>query len=91
MSRLSDDWINNIGDTIEVHVSPKAAANKIKPEIYEEKLRLRVYVTVAPEDGKANDAVIKLLAKELHLPKSSLTIMQGLKSRNKIIRIHRQQ
>jgi uncharacterized protein (TIGR00251 family) len=91
MSQLPADWKNNIGDTIEVHVSPKASANKIKPEIYEEKLRLRVYVTVAPEDGKANEAVIKLLAKELRLAKSSLTIVQGLKSRNKIIRIHRQQ
>jgi uncharacterized protein YggU (UPF0235/DUF167 family) len=32
---------------------------------------LRVAVTAAPEDGKANAAVVKLLAKAWHLPKSA--------------------
>jgi uncharacterized protein (TIGR00251 family) len=90
MSQPVAEWKKNIGDTLEVHVSPKASVNKIKAEYYENALRLRVYVTVPPEDGKANEAIIKLLAKELHLPKSSLTIIQGLKGRNKTIRIDRQ-
>ena len=38
---------------------------------------LKVSVTVAPEKGKANKAVLKLLAAELDLPKSSLQIIAG--------------
>jgi hypothetical protein len=46
-----------------------------------------VYVTVAAEDGKANEAVLRLLAKTLGLPKSTLVIISGKSSQNKIIRI----
>ena len=46
---------------------------------------VRVDVTVAPEDGKANKQVIKLLAKELRMPKSALTIKHGCTNRDKII------
>ena len=44
---------------------------------------MQVDVTVAPEDGKANKQVIKLLAKELGLPKSNLAIIRGHTSRDK--------
>ena len=46
---------------------------------------MRVDVTAAPEDGKANKQVIKLLAKELRMPKSALTIKHGFTNRDKII------
>ncbi len=39
--------------------------------------RLKVSVTDAPEKGKANDAIIKLLAKSLDLRKSQLTLSKG--------------
>lgn len=46
---------------------------------------LRVYVTAPPEDGRANDAAIKLLALHFNIPKSQIKILKGEKSRNKII------
>ena len=46
-----------------------------------------VRVTAAPEGGKANDAVVALLAKRLRVPKRSVRIVRGHKSRNKQIRI----
>ncbi len=46
---------------------------------------LKVAVTVAPEDGKANAAVIKLLAKECRLPKTSLSIASGARDRRKTL------
>ncbi|MBC2776444.1 DUF167 domain-containing protein [Parasphingopyxis marina] len=49
--------------------------------------RLRVWVIAVPEDGKANKAVVKLLAKALGKPKSALTIERGLTSRDKTIHI----
>lgn len=73
--------LKDLGSTFTIRVTPKASANKIK---IEDNL-VRVYVTCVPEDGKANEAVLKLLAKELGVPKSSLTITQGLKGRDKTI------
>lgn len=46
---------------------------------------LKIAVTVAPEDGKANAAVIKLLAKEWRLPKTSLSIASGARDRRKTL------
>jgi hypothetical protein len=48
---------------------------------------LRVYVNQPPEDGRANDAVIKLLAGHFKIPKSKIKILKGEKSREKIIEI----
>ncbi|WP_417459573.1 DUF167 family protein [Kordiimonas sp.] len=49
--------------------------------------RLRASVTVVPEKGKANKALIKLLAKKLRLPKSTIRLIAGEQSRNKTIAI----
>lgn len=46
---------------------------------------MRVYVTAAPTDGQANDAVIESLAKRLGVPKSSLFVARGGTSRTKQI------
>lgn len=76
------------GQMLQVRVTPKASSNRIKIEEQADGTKLyRVYVTVVPEDGKANQAVIKLLAKELGLPKSSLTIVRGLSTRDKLVRV----
>lgn len=48
---------------------------------------LRVRVTAAPQDGSANQAVVKLLAKQLGLPRSSVALIRGAKSRDKVIEI----
>ncbi len=42
--------------------------------------RLKVSVTEAPEKGKANDAIIQLLASSLNLRKSQLTLFKGATS-----------
>lgn len=74
---------------LRVKVTPKASAERIKKEVAADGSALyKVYVTAAPEDGKANEAVIKLLAKALGVAKSSLTITHGLTSREKTIRVH---
>lgn len=48
---------------------------------------LLVQVTAAPVDGAANQAVIEVLAKALSLPKSSFTLHQGVKSRDKSMQV----
>jgi uncharacterized protein (TIGR00251 family) len=46
---------------------------------------LEIRVAAAPTDGEANAAVIKLLAKEFGVPKTSIEIVSGENSRHKRI------
>ncbi len=48
---------------------------------------LKVRVTAAPEDGKANRALIRLLADALGVAQASIRIASGETSRNKLIEI----
>jgi uncharacterized protein (TIGR00251 family) len=48
---------------------------------------LKVRVSVVPEKGKANRALIVLVAKALGLAKSSVSLASGETSRKKILRI----
>jgi uncharacterized protein YggU (UPF0235/DUF167 family) len=47
----------------------------------------KVRVTAAPEHGRANDAVLRLLADALSLPRESLTIVSGHSGRDKIVEL----
>ena len=46
---------------------------------------LRVSVGAPPEDGRANEALLRLLAKEWRLGRRDLSIAAGAKSRNKSV------
>jgi len=48
---------------------------------------LKARVCAVPEKGKANKALIALLAKSLRIPKSSLSVISGDTARKKILRI----
>jgi len=48
---------------------------------------LRVLVKAPPQEGRANEAVIETLAGHFRVPKSSVAIIAGFKSKRKIIRI----
>ena len=68
-----------------VRVTPNAKAEMLSIE----EGALKARVTVVPEDGKANKAVIALLAKALGVPKSSISLVRGQTSRDKQFRISR--
>ena len=63
----------------------------VKPGSSQEKIieagegELTVYLRAKPHDGEANTALIKLLSKHFKIPKTSITIVRGHKSRNKTI------
>lgn len=69
---------------LNLKVSPKAARNAINGWHGEQ---LKIAVTAPPDKGKANDAVIKLLAEHLDLPKSALVLIRGHTSTQKLIAI----
>lgn len=69
---------------LRLRVSPKAASNRLVGW-HGEALKLRV--TAAPERGKANDAVIALLAEALALPRQAIALVQGETAQDKIVEI----
>jgi len=50
-------------------------------------IALKAEITAPPEGGKANAAVIALLAEAWRLPKSSLSVLKGATSRDKTIAV----
>jgi uncharacterized protein len=45
----------------------------------------KVRVTAAPEHGRANEAVVRLLADALSMPRASVTLVSGHTGRDKIV------
>ncbi len=72
---------------LSIRVQPRASRNAIEFDGERSDVKITVRVTAAPEGGKANDAVVALLAKRLRVPKSSVRIVRGHKSRDKRISI----
>jgi uncharacterized protein (TIGR00251 family) len=72
------------GVTFAVRVQPRARRNAIVGQFGE---ALKLALTAPPVDGRANEACVEFLAEVLGLPRSSVTIISGQSSRNKIIRI----
>ena len=67
---------------IHVHAQPGAKRNAIAGE---QSGRLKVAVVQPANDGKANQAIIALLAKQLKVAKSGCAIRRGQNSRLKLI------
>lgn len=74
---------------LRVRVTPKASRNQIQglDRDADGTARLKLQVTTVPEKGKANQAVIKLLSKELKLAKSAFTLIEGETSSTKRFRV----
>ena len=72
------------GTRLQIRVHPRAKRNRL--ELLEDG-KLKVYVTAAPERGKANNAAIELLAESLGVAKSSVRILHGGHSRDKLLTV----
>jgi len=70
-------------------LTPKASANRVQGVVADENgdPLLKVAVTAVPEHGKANQALIALLAKLMKLPKSAIAIESGATDRRKCLLI----
>jgi len=67
-----------------VRAQPKARRNAIAGWLGQ---RLKLAVTAAPEHGKANQAIERLLAQALRLPRSAVAVVAGRASRDKVVEI----
>lgn len=77
---------------INVHAKLRArdeGVEKIKVQkLTGEEIQYQVFVKELPIDGKANEAIIRALAKYFKVPKSQVRIVAGSASREKIVEIN---
>jgi len=77
------EWIN--GDLIlRVKVQPKASKDEFCDELNE---RLKIRITAPPIDGKANQHLIKFLARQFKVSKAHIKLLSGESHREKRIKI----
>jgi uncharacterized protein (TIGR00251 family) len=69
--------------TIQLKVTPNSSKSEVKLEngVFRVKLKSK------PVDGKANLELVKLLAEHFRVPTSSIRILRGLKSRDKVVQV----
>ncbi|MFC0279516.1 DUF167 domain-containing protein [Falsigemmobacter intermedius] len=77
LSRLAEP-----GTEIRLRVTPRGGRDAIE----ETADGLKVRVSAPPEDGRANDAVRRLLAKAMGVAQTRLTLVRGATSREKCFR-----
>lgn len=81
--------LNADGVRVAVRLTPKAAADRIQGIALEAdgSPSLKCAVSAPPVEGKANEALVKLLAKAWKLPKSSISLVRGAGERRKILHL----
>jgi uncharacterized protein len=70
--------------SLAIHATPKSGRDEVVGWRGSE---LSVRVTAAPEGGKANTAVCKVIAHTLGVPKTAVRVVRGEVSRHKIVEI----
>jgi uncharacterized protein len=73
-----------LGATFSIRVQPRAARTAISGTVGD---ALKVSVSAPPLDGRANVAVVEFFSEILSVPRSTVQVVAGERSRNKIIRI----
>ena len=68
-----------------LHVTPGARSESLALA----EVKLAVKVRAKPNDGAANEAVLRLLAESLGVAPSSLTLLRGATSREKLVQSRR--
>jgi uncharacterized protein len=72
------------GATFAVRVQPRARKDAITGLVGN---AIKLAVTAPPAEGKANEACVEFVAAVLNVPRSSVTILRGHTSRNKVVRV----
>ena len=73
------------GVLLSVKLQPRASANEIGDALGSE---LRIKVTAPPVDAAANEALVKLLAKQLDCPRNRVELVRGHTSRHKTVKLY---
>lgn len=75
------------GAVLAVRVTPRASRSSFQGVLMkEDQPMLRIALHAPPVDGRANDELLAFLSRQLDLRPSSLEIIRGLQSREKLVR-----
>jgi uncharacterized protein YggU (UPF0235/DUF167 family) len=87
LSAVSPFFITVGGVRVAVRLAPKARRTRVDGVIATSDggAALKVAVTAIPEGGKANEALVRLLAREWRLPKGAFEIVHGRTDRHKLL------
>jgi uncharacterized protein (TIGR00251 family) len=72
------------GIILKVYLQPRSSKNEIVGPYRD---GMKVKVTAPPIEGKANEALVRFLAKEFGIPSSCIEILKGHHSREKTLKI----
>lgn len=77
------------GVSVEIRLQPRAGRTRLGAVVADAAGtgRLKAEVTAPPEDGRANAALIELLAREWKLPKSAISVLKGVTDPRKTLLI----
>ena len=78
-----EEIISKNNGLLNIKVITKSSKNEI---LFDDTI-IKVKITEIPENGKANKAIVDLFSKTFKIPKNKITIIKGLKSSNKTIKI----
>ena len=76
--------VTNNSITFAVRVQPRASRSEVAGELDG---TLKVRLAAPPVDGEANEELIRFLAKLFDVSRRQVSILSGLTSKNKLIRI----
>jgi uncharacterized protein (TIGR00251 family) len=85
---MAENFFKNLGNGIElfIYLTPCAKKDCIVGIVHrEQKMYIKVSVTARPIDNQANKALVKLIASNFEITKSSVVITHGHTSRYKIV------
>jgi uncharacterized protein (TIGR00251 family) len=80
------------GIRVAIRLTPRSRADRIERierigRSAENRPALKVSVTAPAAEGRANNALVQLLAKEFRVPKRDIALIAGQKSRDKMVHI----
>jgi uncharacterized protein len=85
--REPDLYLGEMGEPttrLRLRVSPGAARTELAGRHGD---AWKVRVSAAPERGRANDAVVRLLAERLGVPSASVSVVSGHSARDKVVEL----
>jgi hypothetical protein len=89
-AKLLQTWRDELSQkgsvTLNIRVHPGARKTCVKGVMADG--TIKIDIAVAPEDGRANAALVEFLSEEFDVAKSSIEIVSGATSRKKMVRIY---
>jgi uncharacterized protein (TIGR00251 family) len=72
--------------TLRVKVIPRSTSNEIAGQLADGTLKIKI--AAPPEKGRANEALVDLLAETYHVSRAAIEIVSGHTAKVKLVRIN---